>query len=207
MTTADHYYPSSSLLITLYRCAKNCHYHPCRHPCHTPPETCRRHLPSAACRCRSPYTLPFPHRRAIRHLFPPHHTHHNFTTQNMLIHLQIRRRADAAYEAATPSRRRRERGRDSHYRSCSRSPYRAESSRKRRRSPSPQDQESPSDRREKRVCNNAKSSKNSEFFQSGAGPRGGVCAACLGRHDHPYAKCKGAKLWDGTPSAARKYNQ
>ena len=139
------------------------------------------------------------------------HTHTANTVlsrcRTTLIHSQIRRRADAAFEAATPSRRCRERGRESRFRSRSRSPYRAESSRKRRRSPSPHDQESPSDRREKRARNSTKYTKKPEFFQSGAGPRGGVCAACLGRHDHPFAKCEGAKLWDGTPSAARKNDQ
>ena len=38
-----------------------------------------------------------------------------------------------------------------------------------------------------------------EFFHSGADPHGGVCAACLDRHDHAFSKCDGHKLWDGTP--------
>ncbi|KAH8976764.1 hypothetical protein EDB86DRAFT_2820336 [Lactarius hatsudake] len=44
----------------------------------------------------------------------------------------------------------------------------------------------------------------SGFFPPGAGPRGGVCAACLGRHDHTFAKCEGHKLWDGSTGAVRK---
>ena len=64
---------------------------------------------------------------------------------------QIRRTANAALEASTPSRRHRERGRGSGGRARSRSPPGLESSRKRRRSRSPKyEQGSPSERREKR---------------------------------------------------------
>jgi len=36
------------------------------------------------------------------------------------------------------------------------------------------------------------------FFQGGTAARGGsACAICLGRHEHEYAKCAAAKLWNG----------
>ena len=182
---------------------------PCHCQHHSSSAICRYCLPPAACHLPFNDTLSFACCCAIRQPPPPPNTTNTILLRHctILIHYQIRRRADAAFEAATPSRRRRERGHESRYRSRSCSPYRAESSRKRRRSPSPHDTESPSDCREKRSRISTTFAKRSEFFQSGAGPRGGVCAACLGRHDHPFAKCEGAKLWDGTPSAARKNDQ
>jgi hypothetical protein len=106
--------------------------------------------------------------------------------------------ASAAYESRTPSR---------HHRARSRSLPRAESSRKRRRSRSPQhNQESPSDHPEKRVREGSRRTKQ-EFFQAGTGPRGGVCAVCLSRHEHTFAKCEEPKLWDGSPGATRKNEQ
>ena len=65
---------------------------------------------------------------------------------------------------------------------------------------------SPVDQSDRRPRDNARPFKCSkpEVFQSGAAPRGGVCAVCLGRHEHSFAKCEDAKLWDGSASAARK---
>ncbi|KAF8952988.1 hypothetical protein BDZ97DRAFT_1629307, partial [Flammula alnicola] len=41
-----------------------------------------------------------------------------------------------------------------------------------------------------------------------AGPRAsGVCAVCLGRHEHDFAKCNTPKLWDGQKGDARKNDQ
>ncbi|KAH8977565.1 hypothetical protein EDB92DRAFT_1778188, partial [Lactarius akahatsu] len=34
-----------------------------------------------------------------------------------------------------------------------------------------------------------------------------VCAVCLGRHEHVFARCEGPKLWDGTAASARKNEQ
>ncbi|KAF8465633.1 hypothetical protein DFH94DRAFT_639669, partial [Russula ochroleuca] len=44
-----------------------------------------------------------------------------------------------------------------------------------------------------------------EFFRPSADSRGEVCAACLGRHEHTFAKCDGHRLWDGSSGAARKH--
>lgn len=123
---------------------------------------------------------------------------------------QIRRTANAAFEASTPPRRNREHGHRSRGRSRSRSPPRPESSRKRRRSRSPKyDRDSPSDRLEKRARDAPQRARRDklEFFRSGAGPRGGVCAVCLGRHEHIFSRCEGARLWDGSDGAARKNEQ
>ena len=110
----------------------------------------------------------------------------------------MRRTASTSVDARAPSRR--QRGR-------SRSPPRAESSRRQRRSRSPyRGQESLPDRREKSVRDISRRIKT-EVFQSGAGPRGGVCAVCLGRHDHTFAKCDNTRLWDGSPCAARRNEQ
>ena len=123
---------------------------------------------------------------------------------------QIRRTANAALEASTPSRRHRERGRGSGGRARSRSPPGLESSRKRRRSHSPKyEQGSPSERREKRSRDSVQRPRRDrlEFFQSGTGPRGGACTVCLSRHKHTFSKCDGAKLWDGSTGSARKNEQ
>ena len=114
---------------------------------------------------------------------------------------QLRRTASTVYNVRTPSRRQRVR---------SRSPSRGGPSRKRYRSRSPHsDQVSPSDRLEKRARDNSRHPRRDkpEFFQSGAGPRGGVCAVCLGRHEHTFARCEEAKLWDGSVGSARKNEQ
>ena len=120
---------------------------------------------------------------------------------------QIRRTANTVYEASTPSRRNRER---SHRSTCSRSPVHGDSVRKRRRSRSPKyDPGLPSDRLEKRARENAQRTRREklEFFCSSAGPRGGVCAVCLGCHEHSFSKCDSDKLWNGTDGSARKNEQ
>ena len=88
----------------------------------------------------------------------------------------------------------------------SRSPLRAESSRRRRCSPSPQGYASPPDCSGEAGTGQTRPPRRNrpEVFQPGAGPRGGVCAVCLGRHELPFAKCESTKLWDGSASAARK---
>jgi hypothetical protein len=124
---------------------------------------------------------------------------------------QFRRMANAAFHSAaprSPSRRQRGRRREPSSRTRSASPTRAEHSRRRYRSRSPpfatnspyrgQADKHPRDggRRTRK--------DQAEFFQSGADPRGGVCATCLGRHEHSYSKCDGRKLWNGSPGRARK---
>ena len=99
---------------------------------------------------------------------------------------QIRKTADNAFEASTPSQRQRECGYGSSSCARSRSPPRPTSSRKRRRSRSPKyEQVSPSERFEKRSRDGTQRVRQDklEFFPSGAGPRGGACTVCLGRHD------------------------
>ncbi|KAH9001940.1 hypothetical protein EDB86DRAFT_2801368 [Lactarius hatsudake] len=94
-----------------------------------------------------------------------------------------------------------------HRHALSPSPRRGESSRKRYRSRSPPG--SSPDRPEKRSRGSPAHAKRGkpEFFPSGAGPRGGVCAVCLGRHEHVFTRCEGPKLWDGTTASARKNEQ
>ena len=113
---------------------------------------------------------------------------------------QLSKRQDA-FEDATQSKRHRERGRSRSY-----SPPRAQTSRRCRRSQSPHQrgQESPSDRRGR---DTGRPARKQEFFQSSAAPRGGVCVACLGRHDYPFANCDGTKLWDGSASTSKKNEQ
>ena len=89
----------------------------------------------------------------------------------------------------------------------SRSPPQAESSRRQRRSQSPtQGHEYQADRQEKSTKDSSQHIKT-EVFQSGAGPRGGVCTVCLGRHKHAFAKCDNTKLWDGSPCASQRNEQ
>jgi hypothetical protein len=124
--------------------------------------------------------------------------------------LQIHKTANAAYETCTPSRRHRERGQGSHSHMWSWSPGCAESSRKRRHSHSLHHESgSPSDHLEKHACNGAQwpMCDKPEFFHTSSGPCGRVCAVCLGRHKHNFSKCKGPKLWDRSPGAARKNEQ
>ena len=45
-------------------------------------------------------------------------------------------------------------------------------------------------------------------FRNSAGSRpSGVCAVCLGRHEHEFAKCNSSKLWNGTKAWARRNDQ
>lgn len=122
------------------------------------------------------------------------------------VQLQFRKavRADMDSPDRRPSKRRHERDHGSCSRGRSPSPRRTESSRKRHRSRSPRG--SPPDRPEKRPRGTPARSRRekTEFFQAGAAPRGGVCAICLGRHEHVFARCDTPKLWDGTVAAARK---
>jgi hypothetical protein len=117
-------------------------------------------------------------------------------------------RADYESTAArTSSRRHRDRGNAFPHRTRSTSPFRAESSRRRRYSRSPPNSNgSPPRPQSERPRDGSRRFKKerSEVFPPGATPRGGVCAACLGRHDHAYGKCEGRKLWDGTDASARK---
>lgn len=109
--------------------------------------------------------------------------------------------ASATFEPRNSSRRPRAR---------SRSLPRAEGSRRSRRSRSPpQGFESPPDRPEGRMRDNTRRVRHDrpEVFQSGTGSRGRVCAVCLGRHEHAFAKCDATKLWDGSATAARKTEQ
>ena len=46
-----------------------------------------------------------------------------------------------------------------------------------------------------------------EVFHSSAGPCGRVCVVCLGRHEHSFAKCEDAILWDSSANAAQKSKQ
>ena len=172
-----------------------------RHSC------CRCWSPSC-CRHRSapPATLPLGLAHAT--LFPTR-LDPRALTPDLAVH-QIRRTADAAFEANNSSRRHRERGYGSSSRARSRSPQRPTSSRKRRRSRSPKHEPvSPSDRLEKRARDGNQGARrdNPGFFRSGAGPRGGACAVCLGRHEHTFSKCDGVKLWDGSAGSARKNEQ
>ena len=110
---------------------------------------------------------------------------------------KMRRMNNAMHDMRAPLRR--QRGR-------SRSPPRVDPVRRQRRSRSPQGYGPPPDRQEKGAHDNSRRVKT-EVFQSGAGPCGGVCTVCLGRHDHTFTKCDNSKLWDGAPSAARKNEQ
>lgn len=105
-------------------------------------------------------------------------------------------------------RHQRERGREYHTRRRSASPVYAGPSRRRHRSRSPPivDDSPPYHRVEKRSRDSSGRPKKdrSEFFQSGAGPRGGVCAICLGRHEHSFARCEARSLWDGSAGVAKK---
>lgn len=42
------------------------------------------------------------------------------------------------------------------------------------------------------------------FFQAGTDASGSVCAVCLGRHEHEYAKCSATKLWNGKKACIRR---
>ena len=69
---------------------------------------------------------------------------------------------------------------------------------------------SPNARRSHRGSNNKAKGKSGDqvFFQGGTGARGGsACAVCLGRHEHEYAKCSAAKLWNGGKVCVRRNEQ
>jgi hypothetical protein len=128
---------------------------------------------------------------------------------------QIRRMAHAAFESSMarfPPRRHRERDRETpgHRRDRSASPSRMEYARRHRHSRSPRNSDHPPPRQQQAGRSSrdsdrqVKKDRGEEPFQLGAGPRGGVCAICLGLHDHEYYKCEGPKLWDGSNGAARK---
>ena len=102
------------------------------------------------------------------------------------------------------------RGSSRRHRARSRSPPRAESSRRHHRSRSPiRGNNSPPERRGGRARDDVRPPRQNrtEVFRSGTGSRGRVCAVCLGRHEHTFAKCDEAKLWDGSACGARKNEQ
>ena len=117
----------------------------------------------------------------------------------------------AMHEPSAPRytpRHHRDRGRESHSRARSASPARAGPSRKRYRSRSPpRADDSPPHRQTEKASReySGRSKKDrGEFFRPGAGPRGGACAICLGRHEHDFGKCEARRLWDGSAGTARK---
>lgn len=126
------------------------------------------------------------------------------TVDNQIRDRQIDERvhkAMLAFESSTPrstSRKNRERGRQKFNRLRSASPTRAGSSRGSHRSCSPPTKgESPPRRHtESRTRDHGGRFRKDrgEFFRSSADSRGEVCAACLGRHEHTFAKCDGHRL-------------
>ena len=126
---------------------------------------------------------------------------------------QMRKLAHTSFAIHEPSaprytpRQHRDRGWESHSRARSISPARGGTSRKRYRSRSPpRADDSPHHQTEKTSRDYSGRSKRDrgEFFRPGAGPRGGVCAVCLGRHEHDFGKCEARRLWDGSAGTARK---
>ena len=114
---------------------------------------------------------------------------------------QIRRMASAASDSRNSGRRNRGR---------LRSPSRADPRRRQRQSRSLLRRHgSPPERVERRGQDSNRALKRSrpEVFQSSTASCGGVCAVCLGCHDHSFAKCKEPKLWDGSANASRKGEQ
>ena len=96
------------------------------------------------------------------------------------------------------------------YRGHSCSPPRADPLRRRPRSCSPpQRYGSPPERVERwaRDSNCPLRHSRPEVFQSGAAPHGRVCMVCLGHHEHIFARCEEAKLWDGSANAPQKGKQ
>jgi hypothetical protein len=124
------------------------------------------------------------------------------------------RQARVAYNppaSRPPSRRngdRSDRRRDKSTRTRSTSPTQAGPTRGRYRSYSPptRDNAFTSRRGETRARDNGKRAKGDKghFFRPGADSRGGVCATCLGRHEHNYGKCDARKLWNGSTAASKK---
>ena len=114
---------------------------------------------------------------------------------------QIRRIASAASNSQNS-------GRQNHSHSCS--PSRADPRRRQHQSQSQLRRHgSPPEWVERRRWDSNCALKRSrpEVFQSGTASHGGVCAVCLGCHDHSFAKCEEPKLWDGSANASRKGEQ
>ena len=121
------------------------------------------------------------------------------------------RQAHLAHQLPAPplsTKRNGNRRHDRHAHTRSASPTQAGSSRGRYRSRSPPARENgfTPRRGETRTRNNGKRGKGDQgqFFRSGADSRGGVCATCLGRHEHTFGKCEARKLWNGAAAGARK---
>jgi hypothetical protein len=116
-----------------------------------------------------------------------------------------------APHAPHASRRNRDRGRNRATRTRSGSPTRAGQARGRyrSRSPSVRGGSPPYRQTDSQSRDGAKPSRRDkpEFFRAGTDSRGEVCMACLGRHQHPFGKCDGRKLWDGSPGSVRKSGQ
>jgi hypothetical protein len=126
---------------------------------------------------------------------------------------QHARRTSLATAEASPAhpapRRNRDRGRYRSTHARSRSPPRAGPSRGHDRSRSPPGRGASPSRHQTDSRQQSYSSKRPRrdkqgFFRAGADSRGEVCATCLGRHEHPFVKCDGHELWDGSPGSIRK---
>ena len=107
---------------------------------------------------------------------------------------------------SSPNKRARARS-PSNSRSRSGSPLRQ---RRRRHTSVERSRRSPNSRRSHRGPSNKAKGKSGDqaFFQGGTGARGGsACAVCLGRHEHEYAKCSAAKLWNGGKACVRRNEQ
>ena len=133
------------------------------------------------------------------------HAHAPIMTTPCLFHPDVRRLHDQLRRMANVTSD--NQGAAKRHHSCLRSPQREEYTSGHRCSRSPQQGYGPPvNRLERRPRDSTCPFKRSkpEVFQLGAAPRGGVCAVCLGRHEHSFTKCKDAKLWDGSASAAQK---
>ena len=98
---------------------------------------------------------------------------------------------NGTFETHTSDRHHREWGQRSHNCMHSRSPTCVESLRKHCHSCSPHhDSRSPSDHQERHPCSSVQCPRHDrpEFFHSSTGPHGGVCAVCLGHHEHALSK-------------------
>ncbi|KAF8267698.1 hypothetical protein EI94DRAFT_1580251 [Lactarius quietus] len=166
-------------------------------PCHVSLPLCRLCLAIAVSfaiplPCRPPPSLPLPvHTRAspISPFISGHPPH------------QLRRSTTSTFNSRNSVR--------CHHAHL-RSPARAESSRKGHQSRSLNREQFSRQEHPEKCARDAPrygQKEKPEFFQTGAGPRGGVCTACLGCHEHTYAKCEGLRLWDGSASATQKNEQ
>ena len=149
---------------------------------------------------------PFPANAIATSALSPLHRHDKILPLHQIC------KAQAVFESSvtcTPSRHHRDWGNESH--GCAHSPSSPHTpSRKRPRLRSLRSgRGSPADCPEKRSREGSRRAPRdkSEFFQTGAGLRGGVCAVCLGRHEHAFSRCEGIKLWDGSTGAAKKNEQ